>query len=221
MINTENLIHNKKKSETHITLKTFYGSRYVLYTINLGLLCLLLILGIISVALYSISTKRETSISHMDTNSSKNTQNLENKKLATIIKNKENKSKEDFNIIFSRNIFSAERKEWVIKPKLPEPIKPENIVPIIKTPPKPPKKIVLYGIIMVGNVKKAMINNPNLGVRNQKTIYIEEADVIEGYKVKSIESDQVKLDWQGEEIILKLYSDPEKENKSKESEMPE
>ena len=157
----------------------------------------------------------------MDTNSSENTQNLENKKLTTIISNKENIGKEDFDIIFSKNIFSAERKEWVIKPKLPEPIISENIVPIIKTPPKPPKKIILYGIIMVGKVKKAMINNPNVGVRSNKTIYIEEDDVIEGYKVKSIESDQIKLDWQGEEIILKLYADPEKKNKSTESETPE
>ena len=179
MSNTENLIHKKDSAETHITLKTFYGSRYVLYTINLGLLCFLLILGIISVALYSISPKREIPTSHTDTTSSEKTHDLEHKELTTIISNKENKGQEDFDIIFARNIFSAERKEWVIKPKLPEPIQQETNIPTIKTPPKPPKKIVLYGIIMVRNVKKAMINNPNVGVRSNKTIYIEEGDVIE------------------------------------------
>ena len=74
---------------------------------------------------------------------------------------------------------------------------------------------------MVRNVKKAMINNPNVGVRSNKTIYIEEGDVIEGYKVKSIESDRIILDWQGEEVILKLYADPEKGNKSNENEIPD
>ena len=37
-------------------------------------------------------------------------------------------------------------------------------------------------------------------------MYVEEGEEVEGYMVTSIESDQIILDWQGEEIIVKLYT---------------
>ena len=64
-----------------------------------------------------------------------------------------------------------------------------------------------------------MINNPQVGVRNKKTIYVEEGDY-EGYKVKSIEKDKIILDWQGNEMILKLYTGSEEGNNSQENSGP-
>jgi type II secretory pathway component PulC len=69
---------------------------------------------------------------------------------------------------------------------------------------------------MAGKVKKAMINNPKVGVRNKKTIYVEEGDDVEGYKVKSIEKDKIILDWQGNEMVLKLYTGSEERKNSQE-----
>jgi hypothetical protein len=44
------------------------------------------------------------------------------------------------------------------------------------------------------------------GVSGKRTLYVEEGEEIEGYTVTSIESDQIRLDWRGEEFIVKLYT---------------
>ena len=46
-----------------------------------------------------------------------------------------------------------------------------------------------------------------MGVSKKRTLYVEEGDDIEGYRVKSIETDLIRLDWEDEEIIIKLYQD--------------
>ena len=59
---------------------------------------------------------------------------------------------------------------------------------------------------MVGGLKKALINNPLTGVSKKKTLYVEEGEELEGYRVTSIEKDRIKLDWHGDEIVVLLYS---------------
>ncbi len=65
-------------------------------------------------------------------------------------------------------------------------------------------KIVLHGIVIAGDIKKALVNIPMTGVSNSRTLYVEEGDGLEGYKVMSIEPDQLRLDWQGEEMIVRF-----------------
>ncbi|MCP5005071.1 MAG: hypothetical protein GY941_14225 [Planctomycetes bacterium] len=209
MTNTENFLARQDNEETTVPLKSFYGMQYSLHTLNLALLCIVILLSILSVTLYLFSAKMEVPDSPVKTNAPESSLHTENSMLVEMISKSDKKSNKDFDIVSSRNIFSAQRKEWVAKPKVPKiPHQKNKIKSIIKKPPKPPKKIVLYGIIMAGKVKKAMISNPKAGVRKKKTLHVKEGENIEGYKVKSIETDKVILDWQGEEIILKLYSGP-------------
>ena len=58
-----------------------------------------------------------------------------------------------------------------------------------------PIEIVLYGIVIAGDIKKALVNIPISGVSKNRTLYVEEGDGLEGYKVTGIEPDQLRLDW--------------------------
>ena len=124
---------------------------------------------------------------------------------------------EAFSVISERNVFSHERKEWVVKaviPKASELGKKKQVKDDLakralakkKALAGKPKKIILHGIVISGSIKKALINNPLKGVSKKKTLYVEEGDELEGYKVTSIEKDRITLDWHGEEIVVLLYS---------------
>jgi type II secretory pathway component PulC len=207
MTKTENLIESQKSPEEQIPLKSFYGLQYSLYSLNLVLFCMVILLSIVSFGLYTFSSNKKIPVSPSNSTIQETVRGLGNSILGGMISNPDKKSNQDFDIVSSKNIFSAGRKEWIPKPKvrsnggphLPPPSPPPP-------PPPPPRKIILYGIIMADKVKKAMINNPKVGVRDKKTLYIEEGEDVEGYKVKRIEKDKVILDWQGSEIVLKLYT---------------
>jgi hypothetical protein len=126
---------------------------------------------------------------------------------------------ENYTIISTKNVFSPQRKEWVVKaaiPKLIEPVKKR--FPKKKALARKPRKIILHGIVIAGDFKKALIKNPMTGVSKKKTLYVEEGEEVEGYMVTSIEADQIRLDWQGEEIIVKLYTGLEGGRQQKEKE---
>ena len=116
-----------------------------------------------------------------------------------------------YDIITTRNVFSPQRKDWVVKAAIPK------ASGLIKKPSVKkrgfagkPKKFVLHGILIAGDIKKALINNPLKGISKEKTLYIVEGEDLDGYKVKSIEKDRIRLDWNGEEIVVLLYSGPKK-----------
>ncbi len=68
------------------------------------------------------------------------------------------------------------------------------------------KEIVLHGIVIViaRDIKKALVNIPMSDLRQDRTLYVEEGDGLEGYMVTSIEPDLLRLDWSGEEIVVKF-----------------
>jgi hypothetical protein len=69
-----------------------------------------------------------------------------------------------------------------------------------------PKKITLRGVLILGETKKALIENPDKTQNQKAFIFIEEGEEIAEYKVKNIESDQIKLDWYGEEQVVVMRS---------------
>ncbi len=119
---------------------------------------------------------------------------------------------ESFSVINEKNMFSHQRKEWVVKAVIPKASELKNKNQAKKDLAKKralaekPKKIILHGVVIAGDMKRALINNPLKGVSKKTTMYVEEGDELEGYKVTSIEKDQIRLDWHGEEIIVTLYS---------------
>jgi len=54
------------------------------------------------------------------------------------------------------------------------------------------------------DIKKALVNIPMSPFRKERTLYVEEGDAFEGFKVTSIEPDRLRLDWQGKEMIVRF-----------------
>jgi len=69
-----------------------------------------------------------------------------------------------------------------------------------------PSEILLHGIVIVTarDIKKALVNIPMSPFRKERTLYVEEGDAFEGFKVTSIEPDRLRLDWQGKEMIVRF-----------------
>jgi hypothetical protein len=210
-------LFQKDKSKIQFPLNTLYGPKYLLYVINFALICIVIILSIISTSIYFIMPVMDDSkLSRMVDIQEDDT--LPDIKSIDIDFSEEEKQRDgNYTIISAKNVFSPQRKEWVVKaakPKLVESLKKRS--PKKKKLTRKPKKIILHGVVIAGDFKKALIKNPMTGVKKIKAVYVEEGQEIEGYMVTSIESDQIRLDWQGEEIIVKLYTGLEGAGQQKE-----
>jgi len=214
MTNEEELIQNHKNSKIYIPLKTLYGSKYLLSLINLILICIVIILCIVSIVIFAIPSTKGMPTTFKAIGNQNDNIVFTNPIDAMFSKEKE-QSNEDYGIISTKNIFSPDRKEWIAKTSTSKPAKEiKRRFPKKRSSAKKTKKFILHGIIITENIKKALINNPMPGLKKKRTLYVEEGDVIEGYRVISIEPDQIMLDWHGEDIIVELYSGLENTNQS-------
>jgi len=116
----------------------------------------------------------------------------------------------------SNNPFSQDRTDWKPKKKK-KPAKSKSksmsqkeikaLVEEAKNRPKgDPKPIELKGILILGDIKKALIKNPDREKNKKPYIFIEEGQEIVDYTVKNISEDRIELDWYGEEHIVVMRS---------------
>lgn len=120
-----------------------------------------------------------------------------------------------YELILSNNPFSPNRTVWAPPQTSSVPIHREEVIaqPGENQQQKPrgtPKKITLRGILILGDTRKALIENPDQTKNKKPFIFIEEGEEIAEYKVKNIEPDQIKLDWYGEEQIVIMRSNIKK-----------
>jgi hypothetical protein len=218
IFNKKKLFQNDK-SKIQVTLNTLYGSKYLLYVINFALICIVIILSIISASVYFLMPVIDDSKLSRIVDIQEDDTLLDIKSIDVDFSEEEKQIGENYTIISTKNVFSPQRKEWVVKAAIPKSIEPiKKRFPKKKALARKPRKIILHGIVIAGDIRKALIKNPMTGVRGKKTVYVEEGEEIEGYIVTSIESDQIRLDWQGEEIIIKLYTGLEGDGQQKEKE---
>ena len=193
------------KSKVQIPMNTLYGSKCMFHVANLALISIVIILSIVSVSIYFF-------MPIVDVSKLSEEVNIREAEEAIPVDvesfDVEEKKIDAYAVIAKKNVFSPQRKDWVVRVVIPNPTKfAKKKKPARKKAlAGKPKKIVLHGIVMAGEMKKALISNPLTGVSSKKTLYVEEGDELEGYMVTRIESDQIRLDWQGEEIIVTLYS---------------
>ncbi len=211
IVNIKKLFQHRKP-EAHVSTATIHGTRCVLHVANLALFGVVVMLTIASVLIYYLMPVTDVSelskmIEVQEVETTSDTESVDvDSKIGEVMEN------EDFRVISERNVFSHERKEWVVKAVIPKAFELGRRTQAKKALAKKkafagkPKKIILHGIVIVGSIKKALINKPLSEVNRKKTLYVEEGDELEGYKVTSIEKDRIKLDWHGEEIIVPLYS---------------
>ncbi len=212
-------LFQRHKPEAHVSMITVHSTRCILHVANLTLFGVVIILAMASVLIYYLMPVTDVSelpemieVQKVETildTESPDTENVDiDSKKEEVIKN------EDFSVVAERNVFSHERKEWVVKAVIPKVDRKKKVKSGLakkalarkKAFAGKPKKIILHGIVMAGGLKKALINNPLTGVSKKKTIYVEEGEEFEGYRVTSIEKDRIMLDWHGEEIVIMLYS---------------
>ncbi len=200
---------NKKIQGEHVSMDSVYGNKCLLHVTNIALFGIVVILAIVSICIYYLMPVVDV------TRLAKKTEVLDVDKNVTVSEsddtevNTKNVLEDDFyDIVATRNVFSPQRKDWVVRAVIPKAseLKKKTIQNKKKAFAGKPKKFVLHGILIAGDMKKALINNPLKGVRKEKTLYVEEGEDLDGYKVTSIEKDRIKLDWNGEEIVVLLYS---------------
>lgn len=116
-----------------------------------------------------------------------------------------------YNDIIQQNLFSIEREEYK-----PEAVKPEKeLKPEIKPEPKVielnTNKIVLYGVIIMGDYKKALVTNVDK-ISNSNSIWVEKGDTVDEFVIDSIEKDRLLVTKSGKRFSILLY---DKENPKK------
>ena len=124
----------------------------------------------------------------------------------------DNKTADYYELMLSNNPFSPNRTAWN-PPETKTDSKHEVAAQPVENQQKPkgtPKMITLRGIMILGDTRKALIENPDKTKNKNNFIFIEEGEEVAEYKVKNIEQDQVKLDWYGEEHIVIMRSNIKK-----------
>ena len=205
------------KPEAHVSMATVQGIRCKLHVANLALFGVVIMLTIASALTYYLMPVTDVSELSKIIEVQEEGTILDTESVDVDLKKEEVIENKAFSVISERNVFSHERKEWVVKAVIPKAselgkkkhVKDEMAKKALakkKALAGKPKKIILHGVVISGSIKKALINNPLRGVSKKKTLYVEEGDELEGYKVTSIEKDRITLDWHGEEIVVLLYS---------------
>ncbi len=123
------------------------------------------------------------------------------------------KTTDYYKLILSNNPFSPNRTAWNPSETKTKSKQEERVVQPTENQQKTketPKKINLRGIMILGDIRKALIENPDKTKNKNNFIFIEEGEEVVEYKVKNIEQDQVKLDWYGEEYIVIMRSNIKK-----------
>ena len=127
----------------------------------------------------------------------------------------DNKTADYYELMISNNPFSPNRTAWNPPQTKTNSRQEEGAAQSTENQQKPkgtgtPKKIALRGIMILGDTRKALIENPDQTKNKKPFVFIEEGEEIAEYKVKNIEQDQVKLDWYGEEHIVIMRSNIKK-----------
>lgn len=108
---------------------------------------------------------------------------------------------EDYRSVVDRNLFSPERK--------PPSTEEAETPPVAEETRVSGEKVTLYGVVILGEFKTAMINNISDEDRERRFLWVREGDKVGDVTVQAIAQDQVTLaDSEGPYRVL-LY-DPEK-----------
>lgn len=127
----------------------------------------------------------------------------------------DDKTADYYELMLSKNPFSPNRTVWNPPQTKTNSRQEEWAAQSAENQQKPkgtgiPKKITLRGIMILGDTRKALIENPDQTKNKKPFVFIEEGEEIAEYKVKNIEQDQVTLDWYGEEHIVIMRSNIKK-----------
>ncbi len=108
----------------------------------------------------------------------------------------------DYQNVVEKNLFSPDRVPAPMETELPESEVREDVR-------ISGEKVVLYGVIIVDDYKKALINNPGGAKTGSKIQWVSECDQIDNLKVQRILADEILL-VDGSDRYRVLLNDPSK-----------
>lgn len=128
------------------------------------------------------------------------------------------KPMDSYAAIAANNPFSPTRSQWNQQQTQQPKTEPNNNIVEDGEKPAAQKqktrgsqaKLTLQGIMIIGNERKALIENPNKSNSGKPFIFVSEGEEIAEYTVKKIDSDQIILDWYGEEVTVVMRSNIKK-----------
>ncbi|MBF0226101.1 MAG: hypothetical protein HQK76_11660 [Desulfobacterales bacterium] len=101
-----------------------------------------------------------------------------------------------FDIIVGKNLFSKERKEYIVK---------EELVPEVKNADIDGNKIVLYGVIIIDELKTALINNPYKTPDEREHKWVKIGDSVGDFKVSEIKAESIIIANVNKKFEIILY----------------
>jgi len=102
-----------------------------------------------------------------------------------------------YEIVVDKNLFSPERAEYI-----PEEPEPGSTVASLKISGK---KVVLYGVVLKGSFKKALISNSDFKGIGKKALWVKVGDTVGDLKVADIMKDKVLLSGGAKDYEILLY----------------
>lgn len=112
-----------------------------------------------------------------------------------------------YGAVTQRNLLSPDRAEYVPPTPEPEPEKATEEIPEAEAEPAviSGRRISLRGVVLAGNYKKALIDNPSPQQGDPARIWVSEGEAVGGVTVRSVEREAVLLDHQGKMYRVSLY----------------
>jgi len=104
-----------------------------------------------------------------------------------------------YQVVVDKNLFSPERKGPEPGPegeKVKEPDKEEKL----------PANILLYGVVVTGNYRKALLTNPDRSKDKRQFVWVSVGDTLGDYKLADIQSEKVFLEKGGKRYEVSLYA---------------
>ena len=116
-----------------------------------------------------------------------------------------------YGAVTQRNLLSPDRTEYI--PPMPEP-EPEKAIeepPAAEAEPAviSGRRISLRGVVLAGDFKKALIDNPAPRQGDPARIWVSEGDDLDGVSVRSVERETVLLVHEGKTYRVSLYEKDE------------
>lgn len=93
-----------------------------------------------------------------------------------------------YELLVRQNLFSPDRQEYVPETDAEEP-EPEPEGPKISG-----ERVILYGVVITGGRKTALINNPGGKLGEGKFLWVEEGQAMSNLKVTAIHPEEIVLD---------------------------
>lgn len=112
-----------------------------------------------------------------------------------------------YGAVTQRNLLSPDRAEYVPPAPEPEPEKAPKEIAVADAEPAviSGRRISLRGVVLAGNFKKALIDNPAPQQGDSGRIWVSEGEALDGVTVQSVERENVLLEHQGKIYRVSLY----------------